>query len=133
MTSLSDLMLRIMLPLIGMLFGSIFPVMEFGLTGWIAWVCAIPFAVTGWFIFAYVGAFLDGLLEQQMIRHSRQKLAPISTPELVAQLDTTLTPNFVLLELAMRGENLSNHLETMLSLLENPVDYQRRVAWIAFQ
>jgi hypothetical protein len=132
MITLSDLMLGILLPITGLAMGLGFPA-EFGLKGWIAYSAMIPCAAAGWLTFAYIAAFFDRLLRQQMIRRSRRELAPISTVELATQLPTTLTSNLVLLELATRGEDLSNYLVTMLSLLEHPGIYRRQIAWIAFQ
>jgi hypothetical protein len=132
MITLSDLLLKIILPVMGLALSLGFPA-QFGLKGWIAYVAMIPCAAAGWLTFAYIGAFFDRLVMRQLIRCSRRKLAPIPTAVLATQLPITLTPNLVLLELATRGEDLSNYFATMLSLLEYPGIYRRQIAWVAFQ
>jgi hypothetical protein len=61
----------------------------------------------------------------------RRQFARLSVSELRNQLTTSFTPNHILLELKARGEDISQDVEPVLSLLEAEESFTRTRGWAA--
>jgi hypothetical protein len=83
-----------------------------------------------------LGRWLGRIPTRIMIRNERNKMARLTVDELRQQLYKPLfsggyTPNFLLLELRARGEDISEHISLVLNLMENESDFRRRVGFAA--
>jgi len=80
---------------------------------------------------AVVGGGLGGIPKRLTLRRARRRLARFSVEELRRQLYTPAfsanrwPPNYLLMELRSRGEDLSKHIELVLSMLEADQPWQR--------
>jgi hypothetical protein len=119
MVTLYDL-LAIIFTLAGALLG-----MGFGRTYGV--LGGIAGAVAG----ALVGAWLGRIPKRMNLRRARKRLAKFSIEELRQQLYSPAfsanrwPPNYLLLELQARGEDLNKHTELILSMLEADPPWQR--------
>ncbi len=89
-------------------------------------------AIVGLLMFGYIAGILGRWNDRQTLRRMRRELAPLSVRELRSRLSTSLTPNYILVELKLRGENISEDIETILRMLEHEVSYRRILGWAAF-
>jgi hypothetical protein len=125
MVTLSDLLLKIMLPISGLAAGAS--------TGqsYLHWPGAIVGAVMGFILAVYLGLLLDRIYVRLIARSFQCQWASFSTSELRKQLATTLTPNFLLLELKRRGEDIDKDIIPILAMLESEVPFRRTLGWAA--
>ncbi|MEN6335109.1 MAG: hypothetical protein ABFE01_12670 [Phycisphaerales bacterium] len=78
-----------------------------------------------------VGGWLGRIPKWMTVRRARKRLARFTIEELRQQLYTPAfspnrwPPNHLLLELKARGEDLSRHIELVLSMLEADAPWQR--------
>jgi len=117
--TLSDLLLKIVLPVLGFAIGIGFGKDYLGLFG------AIAGAMLGLILFAYLGSMLDQLILRISLRKMRKHFAPLSVSELRSQISTSFTPNYILFELKARGEDISKDIEPVLRLLEADESFRR--------
>jgi hypothetical protein len=123
--TLSDLLLKIMLPIFGFAIGIGVGKDYLGLFG------AIAGAILGLILFAYLGSCLDNLFLRISMRKMRKQFAPFSVSELRSQLSTSFTPNYILVELKLRGEDISKDIEPVLRLLEDENSSRRTRGYAA--
>src|SRR5512133_650254 len=99
--------------------------MGFGRTYGVGW--GIVGAVAG----GLLGAWIGRIPKRLTMRRARQRLARFTIEELRQQLYTPAfspnrwPPNFLLLELRARGEDLNKHVELVLGMLEAEQPWQR--------
>lgn len=80
---------------------------------------------------ALAGGGLGGIPKRLTLRRARRRLARFSVEELRQQLYTPVfsanrwPPNYLLMELRARGEDLNKHIELVLSMLEADQPWQR--------
>jgi hypothetical protein len=109
MVTLYDLM-AILLPVCGLAFGA-------GLGSDHGFVWAVVGALAG----GMVGLYLGRLPKVIMIRCERRKLAPLASAEIRTRLHdpSCWTPQFLLLELRSRGEDIGPELPCVFDLMES--------------
>jgi len=125
MITLSDLILKVMLPLAGLLAGA--------LTGqsYLNWPGATGGGFIGLILVIYLGRYLDYIYTLRVARSFQREWASLSTSELRSQLTTTLTPNYLLLELKRRGEDIERDIIPILAMLESEAPIRRTLGWAA--
>ncbi len=124
MITLLDL-LQIILTIGGTVAGAASGHDAFGIVG------AIGGAVLGGYIGAYVGSWP---LRFRLLR-MRKQLAPLSVKELEEYLSichlSLPSPNYVLLELQLRGEDIQKHLPRVLEMLCSDSIIERQLGYAA--
>lgn len=120
-------LLRILIPVAGGCLGASVGYAARGPAGW-----AVG-ALIGFVLLNAFAARIQGWFLRREIRAMRRKLAPLSAEELRGNLATSLTPNYFLLELKARGEDISGELETVLQMLEADASHRRIVGWAALR
>jgi hypothetical protein len=90
-------------------------------------------AIAGGLVGVVTGLYLGNLPTKCMVRREHRKLASFSTAELRAQLHdvTCWTPNFLLLELQARGEDIRGELPFVLSIMECEQQHRRTIGYAA--
>jgi hypothetical protein len=96
----------------------------------------IGLGIAGAIAGGYIGWRLGILPTRLMIRKQRRNLAKLTVDELHQQLHKPLlsdghTPNFLLLELRARGEDISKHVDMVLNLMEAESFLRRSVGFAA--
>ena len=127
MITFSDLLLKFVLPITGLAAGAIS-----GQT-YLGWPGAIGGGLIGFIGAIYLGQRLDYIYTRWVARSFQRKWAPLSTSELRSQLATTLTPNFLLLELRRRGESIDQDVYPILAMLESEATFRRVLGFAALR
>jgi hypothetical protein len=85
-----------------------------------------------------IGRWLGILPKRLMIRNARRQLAKLTVDELRQQLYKPLysdpkcwTPNFLLLELRARGEDIMQHIDLVLNMMEDESNLRRTFGYAA--
>jgi hypothetical protein len=117
-------LIAIILPIAGIMFGAGI-VKEYGI-GW-----GTMAIITG----GLIGRWLGKLPTILMVKHIRKRLAKLSVDEIQERLYnfwfSDSTPNFLLLELRARGEDISQHLDCVLNMLGSESNLRRTFGYAA--
>jgi hypothetical protein len=125
MLTFFDLLFKIVLPIAGIFTGA-----AVGGSYFHSWGVIVG-AVLGFFLFVFLGSIFDKVYLLLALRLMRRQFASLSIAELRSQLGTSFTPNYILVELKLRGEDVSGDLEPVLQLLENAEFNRRTRGWAA--
>jgi hypothetical protein len=125
MITLLDFITYLLLPIFGMAFGWSLGAMYFN------WPAGFGGAAIGVTIFWFGGGALRRFFLAKTVRKMRERFARLSSEELRAHLATSLTPNFILLELKARGQDVAGELDVVLALLEDSNFHRRVRGWAA--
>jgi hypothetical protein len=125
MITFSDLLLKFVLPITGLAAGAMS-----GQT-YLSWPGAIAGGLAGFILAIYLGRYLNYIYTLWVARSFQRKWTSFSTSELRSQLATTLTPNFLLLELRRRGEDIDQDVYPILVMLESEAPFRRVLGFAA--
>ncbi len=95
----------------------------------------IGLGIVGAIVGGLIGRWLGRIPTRIMIRNARKKMAHLTVDELRQQLYKPMfsggyTPNFLLLELRARGEDIAEHINLVLNMLEDESSIKRQI-WFA--